>query len=131
MLTNTFIFHRNPIMTTPTKINRTEQKKKTPEIESSITTNQSSPVRKKRCPADHNRVTNYNPNSFKSYFTTTYYEKHPNCTRQCVSCKGLFGTDIKISAKSPVMCCTNTLHKTNPCTHAYCSPCYTKWQGYD
>lgn len=73
---------------------------------------------------------NYNPNTFKSYFTSGYYKKNPNSTQKCVTCNGIFGETIKITNKSPVMCCLNQLNKTNPCNHAYCSPCYSAWQGY-
>ena len=118
MLTNTFLSRNNEIIiTTPTKKNDKKEGSKTKSV---------SPGRKRKCTNDHTNITNYNPNSFKSYFTSTYYEKHPNCTQQCVSCYGIFGETIKISTKSPVMCCNNILHKTNPCNHAYCSPCYAK-----
>jgi hypothetical protein len=86
--------------------------------------------KKNNCTNDHEKSQNYNPNTFKSYFTPSYYSKHPEATQRCVRCNGIFGESIKITTKSPAMCCNKQLHKTNPCSHAYCSPCYAMWQGY-
>jgi hypothetical protein len=83
------------------------------------------------CTEDHSQPKNYNPNSEKAYFTDSYYNNRPDCTNKCKDCGGIFGKQIKIATKTPAMCCNKQFDKTNPCSHAYCMPCFLKWQGYN
>jgi hypothetical protein len=64
----------------------------------------------------------------RGYFTASYYAKRPDCTRICVSCKGEFGTTIKICDKTPAYCCRNQFDKHNPCPHAYCHSCWNLYR---
>ena len=59
------------------------------------------------CPLDHMLSTNLNSNSTKGYFEPAYYKKYPKCTQICARCVGKFGTEKKITTKTPAMCCIN------------------------
>jgi hypothetical protein len=87
-------------------------------------TTDTSPKVSTLCTINHTLSTNHNPNSDRNYFLPNYYKKYPNCTQQCKRCTKIFGQDMKITTKTPAMCCINQFNAAIKCNHAYCTPCY-------
>ena len=67
-----------------------------------------------------------------TYFTKGYLKKHPTAVR-CCAMKGCtnseFGDSYKVGARQPVHACSNAHDAYHECMHAYCKPCFLKFQA--
>ena len=67
-----------------------------------------------------------------TYFTKGYLKKHPTAVR-CCAMKGCtnseFGDSYKVGARQPVHACSNARDAYHECMHAYCKPCFLKFQA--
>ena len=79
---------------------------------------------------EHNQKETFVMLDDKAYFSAKYVESTPNWPSTCTGegCTAVFGGDYKVGINRPVYCCSNAKNKHHPCVHAYCKPCYDKWQ---